>query len=223
MKKLYILAMAALSLFASCDKESEDNSFVTTYANIEMNGDELMMVQKGSDFKDPGCVVTIGGEKVDYETSGSVDVNQGGLYELSYSKTNADGYTSTATRQVVVYDYDNMEGLYEVTTVRPGKNPVHATIIIADLGNGYYSFTDFLGGYYAQGAGYGANYAAVGMAQVDKSTGVWTISLGDNGYGAVAGWGDYITSCDGTFDPDTKVFEFKTMYANYEFNVTNAE
>lgn len=108
MKKFLISAYAILGmiiLMGSCESTDTANvSFVTTYPVIELEGDEIMVVGLGTDYTEPGAMAKVGEEDVELETAGTVDSNTPGVYPVNYTATNSDGYSRTATRQVVIYD-----------------------------------------------------------------------------------------------------------------------
>lgn len=108
MKKLRISApylLGMIMLLASCESTDTANvSFVTTYPVIELEGDEIMVLGLGSDYTEPGAVATVGEEEIALETAGTVDPDTPGVYPVNYTASNSDGYSRTATRQVVIYD-----------------------------------------------------------------------------------------------------------------------
>lgn len=108
MKKLRISApylLGMIMLLASCESTDTANvSFVTTYPVIELEGDEIMVLGLGSDYTEPGAVATVGEEEIALETEGTVDPDTPGVYPVNYTASNSDGYSRTATRQVVIYD-----------------------------------------------------------------------------------------------------------------------
>ena len=186
MKKiLYISLLAIITLFSACDdKETEDISRVTEYPIITVLGDDLIYVERGTTFVDPGATSS-GGEEVLVD---AVDTNQPGIYTVEYAAANADGIPGIATRMVVVYEEDGiLAGVYDGIRVTRGYGGL--TLIYTN-GDGTYSCTDLLGGYYEYGAGYGRAYSSatsrmelngnVITADPGKSTpwGPWDLSGG---------------------------------------------
>lgn len=108
MKKLRVSApylLGMIMLLASCESTDTANvSFVTTYPVIELEGDEIMVLGLGSDYTEPGAMATVGEEEIALETEGTVDPDTPGVYPVNYTASNSDGYSRTATRQVVIYD-----------------------------------------------------------------------------------------------------------------------
>ena len=108
-KNISILLLGLAFIWTSCNKDKTNNtedrigiSRVTHFATFEMQGDALMSLVKGTPFTDPGIKAFESGAEIPVTTSGSVNVNQPGIYVLTYSATNKDNFTATTTRTVVV-------------------------------------------------------------------------------------------------------------------------
>ncbi|MEN3322811.1 immunoglobulin-like domain-containing protein [Mariniflexile soesokkakense] len=104
MKNIYKVLLCITVLFlSSCDTETTgDVSRVTNYAVIEINGDSEVIINQGAAWTDPSATVTLAGEPYPFETSRVVDPNVPGVYYITYSAVNDEGYAATATRTVVV-------------------------------------------------------------------------------------------------------------------------
>jgi len=103
---IYFL-IAILSI--ACNKDDIHNtadqvgiSRVTHFAVFQMSGSQYMSVVKGTPFVDPGVKAFEGSTEIPVTTIGSVNTNQPGLYVLTYSATNKDGFSATTSRTVVV-------------------------------------------------------------------------------------------------------------------------
>ncbi|MFC4601735.1 immunoglobulin-like domain-containing protein [Cohnella hongkongensis] len=74
---------------------------------ISLTGSDLMELQRGDAFTDPGATAS---DNLDGDvtgaivSSGTVDTTQPGTYTLAYQVTDAVGNTATATRTVIVYN-----------------------------------------------------------------------------------------------------------------------
>ena len=94
--------------FTSCndDNDALTDSRLTTYANFDMQGDEFVEVALGSVYEDAGCKATLNGQDITSQivTTGEVDPNTAGFYYINYAYTNVDGYTTSVTRTVAVFD-----------------------------------------------------------------------------------------------------------------------
>jgi len=97
--------LLVLFLFAGCEKEDTLGlSKQTNYVVLTMAGDELMFVDKGAAFTDPGVTGTEAGEAAEVVVTGTVDTSTGGIYILTYTSINVDGYPASLVRYVVVID-----------------------------------------------------------------------------------------------------------------------
>jgi hypothetical protein len=111
MKKRYaFILIAFVSIISSCSKDKIINtpdrvgiSKVTYYPIITLTGNTIIAIANGTTFTDPGVKATAGSSDVPVTTSGTVDANTDGVYTLTYSATNSDGFSSTAVRKVAVY------------------------------------------------------------------------------------------------------------------------
>lgn len=129
------------SLFVlSCEEEDTANvSEVTYYANITVEGPAFTSIVAGEEeFEDPGATAEAGGTTLEVEKSGSVDSGTPGVYTLTYTAVNDDGYSSSQTRTVLVTSENisdvDLSGSYEGTSATFGTS----TATVTKLGNGYY-------------------------------------------------------------------------------------
>jgi hypothetical protein len=175
MKKIFIsLLLVTGGLFVSCDKDdSEGISKTTVFPIITLAGDDPAFVPVGTPYTDPGAVATVGGAEIPLETrfvgkyrgsiSTELDTNISDIYNLEYTAENADGFTATATRQVIVAKTgdlaNSIEGLYIATTRRngsllpasQGSSVDMEYILIWKNDDGTYGISDAFGGWYALG------------------------------------------------------------------------
>lgn len=107
--RLLTCTVFCLGVFASCSKKGiVDNdkqvgiSRITYYATFAMAGDPYMSIVKGQTFTDPGVTATQNGTSLTVTTSGTVDASTVGIYVITYSATNSDGYPASTTRTVAV-------------------------------------------------------------------------------------------------------------------------
>ncbi|HMH32444.1 MAG TPA: immunoglobulin-like domain-containing protein [Puia sp.] len=107
--KIILLSFLVIAAFCSCNKDTFHNtadkvgiSKVTHYVVLKLKGEGIVSVVAGGSFTDPGADATENGATAQYSTSGSVDVNTPGLYILTYSAVNKDGFSSSVSRTVVV-------------------------------------------------------------------------------------------------------------------------
>ena len=103
--------LSIIALFSSCDdKETEDISRVTYYPLLEMAGEEIVVLDMGSTFTDAGVTALVGGEDAEVTIDGSVDTSVPGIYALTYSAYNEDGFSASILRQVIVQDLASIAG-----------------------------------------------------------------------------------------------------------------
>jgi hypothetical protein len=222
-KYIYGLMMCIATLaFTSCEKTSQDNSVITYYVTMELNGDEVVQVPLGSTFVDEGVVATEGSDDITSSVivDNPVNSNQLGVYTVTYSAINKDGFPSSISRTVVVYDpadenNENIEGTYYVATGSfrnyNGTITQYAgyTVNIIQQAPGIYYVSDYMGGWYEQRAGYGSNYAMQGYLKQNADNTLDIIS------GDVAGWGDsYDAFENGVYDPATGTISWSVQYAS---------
>lgn len=123
LKKIKAIGIAFLLLtISSCSLEPVIDSTITYYPNLEITGDVVTVITKGSAFTDPGATSESNGAQLPVVTTGTVDANTIGVYKLNYSSVNTDGFSATKTRTVIVLSPDpstiNLAG-----TFRRGANP----------------------------------------------------------------------------------------------------
>ena len=226
MKKIIyfaIGAVVAMTLAASCTKESEGLTRITYYPVLELEGETTMLVDKGSNFTEPGYTATLNGEDVsaDVKIESDVNTSKSGIYSVVYSIMNSDGFSSVAKRTVIVFDFeDPVEGIY---TVDPSSYRLYNgaqlafgrafQIYVLANGDGTYLVDDILGGWYCQRAGYGTDYAM--QATISISGG--SVNL-INSY--IPGWGDSLVDwADGSFADGT--LSYTAVYVSgMEFHIT---
>lgn len=104
MKKLLlpIIAMCTI-LFTSCDSDSTgDVSSVTFYPNMELNGENLVVLTQGQTYTEMSAKSEAGGATLPVVIEGTVDTNKPGVYKLKYSSINTDGFPGILNRTVII-------------------------------------------------------------------------------------------------------------------------
>lgn len=177
MKKVILGLLFLCTVLVSCESDTTGGvSRVTGYPTFTVLGDDVVYVQKGTPYVDPGVTVTENGVEIPFTTSvsgayqggTSVDTNVVDVYSIIYSAVNQDGFAGSASRTVIVYENSDLTtsiaGLYRSTVVRNGAASAQYTnmeyILVWKNANGTYQMSDGIGGYYAIGRGYGVTYAA---------------------------------------------------------------
>jgi hypothetical protein len=216
-----IFALISMALVSCEDKETEGLSRFTYYPLLEIEGDGYMVIDKGSNFQDPGFTATLNGEDVSDQVTvnSNLDTSKSGIYTIVYSIKNADGIAANAHRTVVVLDPNSaVEGFYlnsaDSYRLRQGAQVAYGApyeVLIIDRGDGSYSVDDLLGGWYCQRAGYGTNYAMAAIVTIAADGTLSAIRT------SVPGWGDGADSVEGTFDVATGTLSMKVVYAGMDF------
>lgn len=227
MKKSIILALASFVValgFVGCkDVTSEGLTGITYYASIEIIGDAVCYADLGEPYVDEGCICTLEGEEVEATVTNTVDSNTAGIYSVTYSYTNEDGFTSSTSRTVYVSAPDGTICDAAYLTVQPGTyreyynsdGSVYSTtsysgysILFLHLGDDEYYVSCLIGAYYEQGVGYGSSYAMKGYIQLNADNSIDFLD------GYVSGWGDsYDDYHNASYDPATGVIYWETDYA----------
>lgn len=228
MKKIIFSIMMALPVLflGSCEKESEGLTRITYYPVLTLDGDETVIVNKGGSYVEPGYSASLNGEDVtsQVQVDNSIDPTKSGIYSVDYKITNSDGFSSVASRKVIVLDAtDAVEGIYAIdpnsirnysgNIVKFGK-PFE--FIVFNRGT-YYEFTDLIGGWYEQRAGYGSKYAMKANVAIATDGTMTLISS------LVPGWGDSADGmgADSKYDFTTHTFTYSVDYAEVmTFNIT---
>jgi len=156
MKKInkYIwIAVLPLLLVASCKKETTKHVSKTvkvSFPTIALNGSPIVIVAVGANYTDAGAKLTddITGQIKDIQpTSSNVNTATPGLYIVTFSASNANGFETSESRVVAV---TNVSGTTDVSGVytRPATG---LTCTITKLSNGVYKVQN------PGGAGVGVN------------------------------------------------------------------
>ncbi len=113
-KYIAFIAIALVAIVtASCNKDNFNYppgtvgiSKITYFPVITVKGALYYPIAKGTAYTDPGVTATGGGASIPVVTTGTVNVNTPGVYTLTYTATNSDGFPATASRTVIVYSTD---------------------------------------------------------------------------------------------------------------------
>ncbi len=245
MKKILfnILICTGLVTLASCEKKvtTEDPSTITYYVQFELNGEESMLVPVNSTFTDPGVSATENGVDVKDHVAVSmknlvtgaevkaIPTNTPGAYSIDYSAANADGFTVSASREVIVYDPDfavSLAGTYDTDInqsiyndhpfsdwiVAKGYPGNSASVTFTEIVPGFYRCNDLLAGWYGQIRGYGAKYYMGGIVILNADNSLSLVSS------YIAGWGDSLDYIENAvYDPATGTITYDSSYAGQIF------
>lgn len=227
-KLLYVM-MFALAVFTltGCDDSTSGMTRITYYPELTLVGATTIYLDKGEAYVEPGYSAIMNGEDVtdDVKVTSNLDTSKSGIYTINYSIANADGFSSSSSRKVIVMDSsDPIEGFYDTDPGcyrdYNGQTPYGASyeIMVINNNNGTYTVEDLLGGWYYYRANYGPNYALSGVVTIPASGG--TVELVSS---YLIGWGDSANyMADGKYDAATGTLSWCLNYTEYpmDFYVT---
>lgn len=144
--KSLLVVLMVTGILVSCnkDKESEGKYGITYYPDIEILGDRILSIVVDEEYDDEGAYVTENGEEIDWTSSGEVDISTPGMYTITYSAVNKDGFSASASRIIFVLPEEvNPEAASLVGTYLRTANGRTATV--TSIVPGVYSITDAWG------------------------------------------------------------------------------
>ncbi|MBK9221340.1 MAG: DUF5011 domain-containing protein [Saprospiraceae bacterium] len=100
---LYLL-VSSFFLLSSCEEETTDNvSRITYFPIITLTGQQWNTVKQGGSWTDPGAKAFEGESEITLAVGGDqVDTNVPGVYTITYTAVNKDGYSATEYRYIGV-------------------------------------------------------------------------------------------------------------------------
>lgn len=167
MKKIISILVVTLML-VSCSKEDSQNvSTITYYPEFQLLGDEVIFLDKGQEFVDPGVIATEGDTEIPFTTTitgkyrggTTLDTNVVDIYQIVYTATNQDGFSGSVTRTVYVVETGDMvtsiAGLYTSTVFRNGTSGAAYTnmeyVLVWENADGSFQTSDAFSGWYSIG------------------------------------------------------------------------
>ena len=193
-----LIGIVTLFTLASCEKTEDINntedkvgiSRVTRFPVFNMEGETYVSIVKGGTFTDPGVTAKEGETDLQVTITGSVDANTVGVYDLVYSATNKDGFSSTVTRTVAVLPSAEQAGV-DISGSYSNVGAFTYTATIQKLAPGFYLADNIWGG----------GSAAIISAYIITTDGVnWVLPVSSlTGYGRVQGTGTIAPSGDVTY------------------------
>jgi hypothetical protein len=218
---LMVVTLVIMGLSGCEDDSTGGKTRITYFPILKINGDDVFVVNKGSNYVDPGYYAELNGKDVTSQVvvTSNVDVNKTGFYSVSYKITNEDGFFVTGSRTVIVNNpavttdisgsYTLDDGSYRLT-LSSGKKTAFSgyTISISRITTGVFSVSDFLGGYYDKRANYGSSYCMTGYIVLNSDNTITLLSSHING------WGDALDNLkNGKYTPATNQIHWDVTYA----------
>lgn len=211
-KSLYlIVCAAALFVLGSCQKLTTEGMTRTTYYPVlDLEGDNPYVVVLGGSYVEPGFTATLNGEDVSdgVSISSDVDTSAPGIYSVTYSAVNEDGFSASINRDVYVLNPGGIDNVYSSHARMGTRDYQNLPIVITKVGADTYMIEDLCGGFYCYGRypGYEPTY------DFHAET-VFTINA-DNTISLVAAGPWYFKNSfnydnfTGTYDPETGVIDY---------------
>jgi hypothetical protein len=235
LSRLLVITAGVFALQSCHDITTEDQSIITYYVTFDMKGNAIETVELGTPYVEPGVTATENDvdKTSSMQISGEVNSDEAGVYILTYSAVNEDGYPSSIERMVIVYDpettdletdisgeYTSEEGTHRLV-LSSGATVAYSgyPVVIDPVAPGIFYVSDYFGGYYDKRAGYGKNYAMTGYFALNKDHTITLLSSHVNG------WGDALDELnDATYDPETGIITWGAVYVgSYSFNLILTE
>lgn len=176
MKKILysLIVCAGVLTFASCDNSVVDNSRLTYLVDLQVEKDTIEH-QVNTEFTAPKFTATENGQDVSAKVTvtglDKVDKDKIGIYPISYSVTNSDGYESSAKQTVYVVNLDadtDISGNYTInvtsSTGTKGTDPAVQfsaayPLTIKRVATGIFTISDLFGGWFNLQQGLGGDFA----------------------------------------------------------------
>lgn len=141
----------------------------------------MNVLVEDKDYVDPGISASVEGVPYAVETTGTVNLREPGLYELTYSAKSTEGFPCSATRKVLVTNElvsDNYSGTYDIADTSNVVSKANGAKISLN--------TQFLGWYTVTNVWWQSS--AIPGQIVDFGGGNLSVS-GDSVYGPYSGTG----------------------------------
>ncbi|MFV0507350.1 MAG: immunoglobulin-like domain-containing protein [Bacteroidales bacterium] len=236
-KLLYtVLLVASCSvLFLGCNDDTKGLSDITYYANFDKKGDDVLFQNIREPFVEPGISASANDKELSIEISVAgeytgylgkeLKTDVADYYNLSYTATNEDGYSSSEDRVVYVVETGdlktNIAGLYTSTVVRNGSSGAEYTdmeyVLISKISDNKYILSCGIGAYYQLGRNYGFTYDApvIITANNIQNNDFSSPEFGVGIFGGIAKIKMF------TADPSKKTIHYITEWdSGYTFDVT---
>lgn len=145
--------LAAIALTSCEDVSTEGFTRITYYPNITILGNVPGVVYLGETYVDEGCTVEMSGEDFTDQVvvDSNVNTSQIGFYGVTYSASNEDGFSRSATRMVVVANGGHFDTAYYGESQYSTMHYYNAPILITKNADGTYLLDDIMGGLYFNG------------------------------------------------------------------------
>ena len=211
-KSLYlIVCAAALFVLGSCQKLTTEGMTRTTYYPVlDLEGDNPYVVVLGGSYVEPGFTATLNGEDVSagVTVSSDVDTSAPGIYSVTYSATNEDGFSASINRDVYVLNPGGIDNVYSSHARMGSRDYQNLPIVITKYAEDTYLIEDLCGGFYCYGRypGYEPTYDfhAEALFQINADNTISLVGAGPWYFKNSFDYGNFT----GTYDPETGVIDY---------------
>jgi hypothetical protein len=122
--RTFALFLIIASIF-SCNKENFNYpdgtvgiSTIIYFPSVSIIGAHLIIIPQGASYTDPGYTSVLNGQPVTPTITGAADPSTPGIYNITYSAKNAQGYSASDWRTVVVIGNDVTSNDFSGTYLR---------------------------------------------------------------------------------------------------------
>lgn len=211
MKRYILIIIVALLSFSaiSCKKESAGKTQITYYADIKLKGANPYKMVKGGAWVDPGFTATMDGVDVTDQVvvdDSEVDTDNFGIYTVTYSLENKDGYNFPFTRKVYVLGA-GVANIYTAVTKYGTRNYSLPFVVNETATPDVYAIRDLFGTFYSEGRypGYPYDFDCEATIRINPDNSVSIDNCPDDWYFG----GDFdLTTFDGAYNPATGVLSW---------------
>ncbi len=213
---MLLAIISSLCFFTACDEvDTED---ISVEYSLDLTEGSNLVVQLGDPYTDPGYKATYDGANVTDKVvvEGIVDPNTVGLYKVKYTYTIPNGESIPLEREVIVADMSITTDISGKYTVQDGSHRIYkgatkdyskTEVVIKKVAPGFFSVSNFFGGYYSDFVGYGDRYAMTGYVQLKKDSSIVVLSS------SLTAWGDSMDFLNnGAFDPANNTIYWEAGY-----------
>src|SRR5258708_278039 len=81
-------------------KDTVGSSKIVYFPVIATNGDKVVAITQNTTYNEAGASATLNDVTAEYTTDGSVDASTPGVYTITYSAKNAQGFSASDWRMV---------------------------------------------------------------------------------------------------------------------------
>jgi hypothetical protein len=112
--KIFLSTILVIGLLSACNKDDDFNypagtvgsSRITYFPILTLKGASIVAIPTGGTYTELGVTAKEGTTDIPFTTSGTVNTATPGVYTLTYTAVNKDGFSASVKRTVAVYTTD---------------------------------------------------------------------------------------------------------------------